>query len=106
MRTPPLLLPILAFLTLTGCNEGGKTPPILDTPVCEINSLNEGWDKCKEGQVMAFLPPSFGNEQFPIIAIALYCDFHHPIAHTTGGVSCIFTSARKPPAQQDDQKQK
>lgn len=95
MRQTLLLCPLLAGLVLAGCNDPAGTTPILAEPACEIGSLDQGWGQCKEGQVMAFLPSSWGNEQLPVVAAALYCDFHHPVVHTHGGVSCVFTGARK-----------
>jgi len=90
-----------------GCNAEPTTTPIINGAVCDINELDQGWDKCKEGQVLAFLPSSWGNEQLPIIATAFYCDFHHPIVQNNGGVSCVFTATRKPviePAKEEPAK--
>jgi hypothetical protein len=94
LRFPGLVL-ALAIL-LAGCNVEADTAPIINGPVCEISDLSQGWATCKQGQVLAFLPPTWGNEQLPIMAAALYCDFHHPIVHTNGGVTCVYTGTRKP----------
>ena len=95
---PRIALLTLAALPLAGCDlsSGLSSSPILSGPACEINDLSEGWSKCKNGQILAFLPGSWGNEQLPIVASALYCDFAHPIVHNHGGVSCVFTNSRKP----------
>lgn len=94
------LLPLLGLLALAGCNETAVKTAIQPS-LCEINTLEAGWDTCKEGQIMAFLPQFFGNEQLPVVAAALYCDFHYPIVYTAGGVSCVFTAARKPQPSAD-----
>ncbi|EKF9639309.1 hypothetical protein O1C50_003605 [Vibrio cholerae] len=49
--------------------------------------------KCKEGSKIAFLPDSFGNEQLPIMFVALNCDLSHGISLTNGGAVCIFKPA-------------
>lgn len=103
---PALALALVGASLLGGCNAESTTTPIVNGPVCEFNELNQGWAKCKEGQVLAFLPSSWGNEQLPVIATALYCDFHHPIVHTNGGVSCVYTSARKPAEAAAEEKPK
>ncbi|ELF6478242.1 hypothetical protein V9R51_003812 [Vibrio cholerae] len=46
--------------------------------------------KCKEGSKIAFLPKSFGNEQLPIMFVALNCDLNHKVSLTNGGAVCIF----------------
>jgi hypothetical protein len=86
-------------IVLAGCNADATTTPIVNGPVCEIDNIVQGWDQCKEGQVIAFLPSSWGNEQFPLLATALYCNFHHPIVQNNGGVVCVFTGTRKPVAE-------
>jgi hypothetical protein len=101
-------------ILLSGCNSDAKTAavpkadktPIVNGPLCEINDLNQGWDTCKEGQTLAFLPSTWGNEQLPIIATALYCDFHHPIVQNNGGVVCIYTGTRKPVAEPEKEPEK
>jgi len=101
-----LALLITSSILLAGCNADATTTPIVNGPVCEINDLSQGWATCKEGQVLAFLPPSWGNEQLPILAAALYCDFHHPIVHTNGGVSCVYTGTRKPVVESEKEQPK
>ncbi|MCQ1061364.1 hypothetical protein LRP52_49075 [Photobacterium sp. ZSDE20] len=46
--------------------------------------------KCKEGSKIAFLPNSFGNEQLPVMFIALNCDLRFDVSLTNGGAVCIF----------------
>ena len=53
---------------------------------------NEG--KCKEGNKIAFLPNSFGNEQLPIMLVALNCNLSHNVSLTNGGAVCIFKPAK------------
>ncbi|MBE0471144.1 MAG: hypothetical protein IBX55_16740 [Methyloprofundus sp.] len=62
--------------------------------VCQISNVNE-LDSCKVGEVLVFTPTLYGNEQLPIIVAGFACDFNFPIVHNVGGVSCIFTDARK-----------
>jgi len=45
---------------------------------------------CKVGQKIGYLPSSFGNEQLPILFIALNCDVRFNISLTNGGAVCIF----------------
>ncbi|RBP78597.1 hypothetical protein EBI01_17825 [Marinomonas rhizomae] len=49
--------------------------------------------KCKEKNKIAFLPTSFGNEQLPIMFIALNCDLRFNVSLTNGGAVCIFKPA-------------
>lgn len=51
--------------------------------------------KCKEGQKIAFLPNSFGNEQLPILFIALNCDVRYSVSLTNGGAVCVFKPVEK-----------
>ncbi|XNG94727.1 hypothetical protein BCV43_22050 [Vibrio cyclitrophicus] len=46
--------------------------------------------KCKTGQKIAFLPNSFGNEQLPIMFIAVNCDMRYNVSLTNGGAVCLF----------------
>lgn len=51
--------------------------------------------KCKVGQKIAFLPKSFGNEQLPIMFIALNCDVRFSVSLTNGGAACVFNPVQK-----------
>jgi hypothetical protein len=62
--------------------------------ICVASNL-EDLQQCKNGEVLAFQPDIFGNEQLPIIVSAMACDFNYPIVSNVGGVSCIFTDKRK-----------
>ena len=69
-----------------------------DTPkqnkLCVAANGDEAKDKCKDGDVFMWQPSLFGNEQYPIMYIALMCDFRYQITYNNGGVSCIFTTKR------------
>lgn len=55
----------------------------------------ESIDKnCKNGDIMIFVPQTFGNEQYPVIIAGTRCDFEYPIVQTVGGVSCVYSSKR------------
>ncbi|MAF15289.1 MAG: hypothetical protein CMG93_04850 [Marinomonas sp.] len=65
------------------------------TTLCTAVSwkVDENSEKCKEGSKIAFLPNSFGNEQLPIMFIALNCDLRFDVSLTNGGAVCIFKPA-------------
>jgi hypothetical protein len=86
----------LASLALTGCldkDESGKSSNI-QKESCIFNELGKASASCKEGQVAVFLPSSWGNEQYPILASSRFCDFRYQIVYNNGGVSCIYTGQR------------
>jgi hypothetical protein len=47
---------------------------------------------CAPGDFVAFLPPSFGNDQLPISFIKDYCDFDEQIVMNRSGVICTVRS--------------
>lgn len=63
--------------------------------LCMVNDVNEMVQVCKEGDILIFAPSIFGNEQLPVNVAGLVCNFEHPVVWTVGGVSCVFTTARK-----------
>jgi hypothetical protein len=65
--------------------------------VCTTDSWKvvDNAGKCKEGQKIAFLPNSFGNEQLPIMFIGLNCDLRFNVSLTKGGAVCIFKPVEK-----------
>ncbi len=72
--------------------------------LCMFANIEEA-GKCKSGQTAFFAPQSWGNEQFPVVVAAKYCDFNHPIVLTNGGVACVFFKGRllyKPDAPKDE----
>jgi hypothetical protein len=79
--------------TLTGCLEQGPSSKIDQSSVCTFSS-EEDAKQCKEGQLAFFKPERWGNEQLPLLAASLWCDFNHPVMHTSGGVICVFTKQR------------
>jgi hypothetical protein len=93
-------------LILTACGGGKSEPqaqPKIITPaqtasenaskLCAFSNDDEA-KKCVAGQIALFVPQSWGNEQFPIIYAAKYCDFNFPVVHTNGAVSCVFYKGR------------
>ena len=101
-----LALGLIAAGLLSGCNQqasSGKTAgtpsaataispsnaPIDQANLCEVNHYGLA-SACKPGQKIVFLPQSFGNEQLPILFVAINCDLRYTVALTKGGVSCIY----------------
>ena len=94
MKTMYILL-IIASIGLSSQTFAWGLKNDYQTELCLVQDGNAASKECKNGDVMLFLPPSFGNEQLPIGISAAFCDFEHPVVHNAGGVSCIFTDARK-----------
>jgi hypothetical protein len=79
------------FVSLTACSQG--TPFVDQSGICQAGNYDE-IRNCTPGQLMAWLPAFFGNEQAPIQVAAYFCDFNHPVVHNTGGVVCVYTDKR------------
>ena len=81
-----------------GCNKWNTDQPLSPVStrdvVCEINSIGDGHSKCHDGDVVSFLPQRWGNEQLPLTATSLLCDFRYPVAMNNGGVVCVYTAKR------------
>lgn len=104
IRTAILLGTTAALL---GCG-GGKSEPVTGAAPANVTTQTASSDasklcaftndeeatKCVSGQIALFVPERWGNEQYPIIYAAKYCDFHSPIVHTNGAVSCVFFKGR------------
>ena len=60
--------------------------------LCQVQSWHHDdvATSCRPGQKVVFLPPSFGNEQLPIIFAAVNCDLRYTVALTNGAVTCIY----------------
>lgn len=92
---------------LLGCG-GGKSEPLASSPSAAVAAQaspsnasklcafanDDIATKCQSGQIALFVPDSWGNEQYPVIYAAKYCDFNFPIVHTNGAVSCVFFKGR------------
>jgi hypothetical protein len=84
-----------------GCGQqnGGSSQisSLTATPVIAVDqnsicatSTVEVAKNCKLGQKIVFLPPSFGNQQLPILFAAANCDLRYSVVATVGAVTCIF----------------
>lgn len=80
----------LAALALTGCNQKAQ---IDQSKMCMF-STNEEAKQCKAGELAWLKPSSWGNEQLPLSAAAVYCDFNYEVMHNNSGVICVFTDKR------------
>lgn len=60
--------------------------------VCEVKRWERSFasEACKPGQKVIFLPPSWGNEQMPLLFVAVNCDMRFSVSLTNGGVVCIY----------------
>lgn len=72
----------------TPSNENWKAPEI-----CRVENINE-FPGCTAGQQLLFLPPSWGNEQLPVIAAAS-CDLRYPAVWSKGGLTCIYAGSER-----------
>lgn len=95
---PGILCALSAIAALSACSgpsgSNPRAPSDIDqSSVCVYDSA-ETAKRCKDGQLSFFRPDSWGNEQFPLIVAASYCDFNHAVMHTKGGVVCVFTTQR------------
>ncbi|PML76114.1 hypothetical protein [Enterovibrio norvegicus] len=84
-------LPLVSFNSFAVFGE----KDIKQDHICHVSNGVEAKKQCKDGDVLMWLPNSFGNEQYPVLYTALFCDFTQQVTHTVGGTTCIFTSKRK-----------
>jgi len=59
-----------------------------------VEDSDDDHSKCDDGEILAFFPPSWGNEQYPLYAVLLFCDLDKAVVHTRGGVICKFDKAK------------
>ena len=96
------LFAVCSSLILSSCFEPGKKESKNenqeskeDKPVlCIIKNVDDDVSQCEDGQLLVFLPNSWGNDQLPIEVAALYCDFDHSIVYNNGGVVCKLDKKR------------
>lgn len=88
-----LSITLLSSILLTGCVDMNTNK---DRKLCatvseiNMNDLNKIPNTCKKGDSIAFLPNSFGNDQYPITAASILCDINYQIISSKGGVYCVF----------------
>jgi len=106
MRTHLLKIIVLfSAAALSGCNQeaasGLTGSPIDQANLCEVSSWHHDdvAKNCKIGQKVVFLPPSFGNQQLPIIFAAVNCDLRYSVALSVGAVTCIYGPITPKPAE-------
>jgi hypothetical protein len=85
---------IITLLTPFSVYAWGETK-LKQDKTCLVNDLDQMVQQCKDGDILIFAPSIFGNEQLPVNVTGLVCNFEHPIVTSVGGVSCVFTTARK-----------
>jgi len=99
---------LFGAIALSGCSTGDQVDQskrhVTDGDVAAVAQFDQSKlciaendaeaSKCGAGQLMFFRPARWGNEQLPLTAAALYCDFNHQIVQTNGGVVCVFTDKR------------
>lgn len=61
--------------------------------VC-IYQTDQEAQKCKDGDLAFFRPSAWGNQQSPLNAAAVYCDWSQQIVYNEAGVVCVFTRKR------------
>ncbi len=83
-----------ASLMLASCGGGfSNTGKINNGDICITNDFRT-IPNCKNGELIAFLPNSWGNDQLPLYFITLHCDFNHKIVYNRSGVVCVYTNKR------------
>jgi hypothetical protein len=97
-----MLFAVCSSLVLSSCIDSGKKESKNenqeskeDKPVlCVIENKDGDVSQCEDGQLLVFLPRSWGNDQLPIEVAALYCDFDHSVVYNNGGVVCKLDKKR------------
>lgn len=85
----------LTVLTaLAGCKEQTAQKPPVDQSRIYIYSNDEEARKCVNGELSFFNPIRWGNEQFPLFAVAQYRDTNYNITYNNADVVCVFTDKR------------
>ncbi|MGB9873431.1 MAG: hypothetical protein ACPLRS_00490 [Hydrogenobacter sp.] len=84
------LFAIALAVSLYGCQEANRVD---NSELCVVNDFRL-IPNCKEGNLIAFLPESWGNDQLPLYFVALHCDFNHQIIYNNSGVVCVYTAQR------------
>lgn len=107
MRLIKMLAAASVFSVLSACGGGKTAAP--SAPAASQPSASENADAinqqtpcfvdshktdavdamCKPGQKVVFMPPSWGNEQLPIVFAGLNCDLRYSVVSNNGGVTCI-----------------
>jgi len=96
------LFAVCSSLILSSCFEPGKKESKNenqeskeDKPeLCVIENKDVDISHCEDGQLLVFLPNSWGNDQLPIIVAALYCNFDYSVVYNNGGVVCKLDKKR------------
>jgi hypothetical protein len=87
-------LPIALSLAVSCGKTDTASKEKKDRIYCLAEDLDDDLCKCDNGETLAFFPPSWGNEQYPLYAVLLFCDLDKAIVHTNGGVICKFDKAK------------
>jgi hypothetical protein len=87
-------LPIALSLAVSCGKTDTASKEKKDRIYCLVKDLDDDLSKCDNGETLAFFPPSWGNEQYPLYAVLLFCDLDKTIVHTNGGVICKFDKAK------------
>ena len=96
-----MLFAVCSSLILSSCFESGKKESKNEnqeskeedkSELCVIKNVDDDVSQCEDGQLLVFLPNSWGNDQLPIEVAALYCDFDHSVVYKT---AVLFVSLIK-----------
>lgn len=81
-------------LGISGCVDSAAAKSYNRDSICIVDNWGDGpLESCQDGDVVLWKPGSWGNEQMPVVAAAMMCDFSMPIVYTTGAVTCVYRSA-------------
>ena len=97
-----MLFAVCSSFILSSCFESGKKESKNEnqestedkSALCVIKNVDDDVSQCEDGQLLVFLPHSWGNDQLPIEVAALYCDFDHSVVYNNGGVVCKLDKKR------------
>ncbi|MBO7080470.1 MAG: hypothetical protein J6V99_00300 [Neisseriaceae bacterium] len=58
------------------------------------NTMEELNKNAKNGDIVVFLPRSWGNEQLPIYFVNMFCNTNYQVIMNKAGVVCTYTDIR------------
>lgn len=73
---------------LSACSAG-----VSQSKIC-VAAPDQVAETCKAGEMVFVKPQSWGNDQYPLLLTAAFCDLNHQVVQSPGGVVCVYTDKR------------
>lgn len=95
MKKITLIAWLAGALVTTVCFAAQRQAETESKTICHVTAPQKAGEKCKNGDILLFMPQANVTPRNIVVLSTLVCDFNYEMLMTDNSLGCIFTNTRR-----------